>query len=878
MSLQQPPNWILKFLCWFCPDHLLEEIEGDLFQKFEKDVEKLGLKKAKRKFTWNVIRYLRSGIVMRNSFSLRLNSMFASNLRFTLRILSRNKIFTFINVFGLTISIAAVILNMDYAAFEKSYDKFFRRHENIFRLQHNRYVDGDLLYKKAMTFPEIGLALKNYFPEIEEVGRLFPAGMNIEPVFTSQTESGEEKSFSEPNTYLADSTFIKIFDLDFIHGNSNSALSGIDKVIISKSTSLRYFGKTDVIGEKLRGNIKDVEITGVFEDLPENSHLKFDILWSWFDVYGERSRFTWDGFYTYILIRDKSNPENIRQKLSEFAIYYMGPFYADQPGSYSQFEIQPLADIHLKSHLEGELKPNGNLTVVNILIFFSWLILLIAIINHVNLNTSKSLDRLREVGIRKTIGSSKFQLTIQFLIESFIINLLAVTFALSLSWTVYPTINEIFNTKITLELISQPFFWICIIGFTIIASIISGFYPAFILTRHKIHHALKGLSVGGKKSNFQKSLVAVQFSISLLLIIASYVTVEQVRYMQNKDLGFGSQNKIVVKILPSHGDESDTIFVNNISQIKNELSAYPFINKSTVSSSIPGRQNEWRGRTRLAGENNLSISANLTRIDEDFIDAFELNLLAGRNYTSSLNNENSIVINAEAAKQLGFPKPKEALGEKIMMFREREIIGIVQSFHEAGLQESISPSLFITGEGYTKFLTIGVAAGSLSDQIKTIEQIWKKHFPNKPFQYFFLSDYFNGQYQADTQISKNISIFSSLAIIVASLGLIALASYTIHRKTKEIGIRKIHGASKAQIAFALNLNFMIPIFVAAVVGIPFGIYFAKWWLERYAYRIDLSINLFLVPLSILFAISLLTILFQSINAASKNPIDSLRYE
>jgi putative ABC transport system permease protein len=875
------PLWVLRFLKWFCPAHLYEEIEGDLIQKFNRNVKVIGEKRAKRRLIWNTIRFFRLEILLRNKFSNKLiqNSMLKNHFQFSLRVLSRNKAFALVSVFGLCVSVAACILVAEYAQFELSYDKFFTNHKSIYRLQHNRFVNGELLYKKAMSFPEVGVAMKEYFPEVEQVARLFPVSLNIEPVFTATLKSGEKKSFSEPNSYSADSTFCKIFDLNFIYGNASSALSGLDKVIVSRSTAFRYFGKLDVVGEILKGKDGDLTITGVFNDLAANSHLKFDMLLSWFRFYDDRQRFTWDGLYNYILLKEGSDIQRVSQRLPDFAQSYMGDYYKGQPNTYSQFELQPLDGIHLDSHLDGEMSANGNRNIVITLLIVALFMIIIAIINQVTLNTSRSLARIKEVCLRKIIGSTKTQLLIQFLIESLLLCFAATVIGLLLAWLLYPWFNTLLDSNISLTLVHQPIFWAAMAAFVAAVSAVSGFYPAFMLTRFKAYEALKGLSIGERQSHFQKVLVTSQFAISLVLIIATYTLLKQITFMQSKDLGFGIEQKLVVKVLPTYGEESDTLFNHKMVAIKNELLANSLCEASTISSSIPGRKNEWRGSTRLVGANSdAAIRANLSRVDEDFLNAFDLKLAAGGNYTSSQNNENSIIINAEAAKQLGFSSSAEAIGKKVTMMGDREIIGVVKSFHEAGLHELVSPSMFITGAGYMKFLTMSLTAGSIPDQISEVEKIWKSHFPDKPFQYFFLDEFFNRQYQADVLMGKSISLFSGIAIMIACLGLFSLSIYTIHKKTKEIGIKKILGASAAVITSELCKNFMIPLLLSALVGIPISYYLVKWWLSQYAYRIDITFVLFLIPLCVLLAIGLSTIIFQSVKAAGKNPVDSLRYE
>jgi putative ABC transport system permease protein len=875
--------WSFKLLRCFCPPHLYEEIEGDLIQKFNQDVKSFGEGKAKRRLLWNVIRFLRPGILLRNRFSNNLiqKYMIQNQFKFTLRVLSRNKPFVLVSVFGLCISLAACLLVLEYAKFELSYDKFFPNHKKIYRLQHNRFVNGELLYKKAMTFPEIGLAMKEYFPEIEQVGRLFPVSLNIEPVLTAITKSGERRGFTEPNSYCADSTFCKVFGLDFIYGNGATALNGKDKIILSKSTAFKYFGRLDVVGETLKGNVSEggLTITGVFDDLPINCHLKFDVLLSWFDVYEERSLFTWDGFYNYVLLKDSVDVQQVNARLSQFAQSYMGEYYKSHPNSKSEFELQPLETIHLDSHLNGEMKANGNRNIVYGLLIVACFIIVIAVINQVNLNTSRSLERVKEVGIRKTIGSTKTQLSSQFLMESLLLNFVSAAFGLLLAWLSYPWFNELFDSSISLSLLSLPIFWATLVAFLILVSIVSGFYPAFMLIRFKVYEALKGSTVNQRKSYSQKALVTAQFTISLILIIGTYTLFKQITFMQSRDLGFGIERKLVVKVLPAPGEEIDTLFIQRTTSIKSALSAQSFCKASTISSDIPGRKNEWAGTTRLAGgENSPIIRANLSRVDEDFIEAFDLKLVAGRNYTSSLNNENSIIVNGETIRQLGFNSPEEAIGKTVATFGEREIIGMVESFHEAGLQEAVNPSMYITGAGYMKFLTIAMTDGNTPKQVGQVEKIWKAHFPDKPFEYFFLDDFFNRQYQADVLMGRSIGLFSGIAIMIACLGLFSLSVHTIYRKTKEIGIKKILGASISGITYELCRNFLFPIGLSAFVGIPVSYYLIRWWLEQYAFRIDITYLLFIVPLFVLIAIGLSTIIFQSVRAARQNPVDSLRYE
>lgn len=802
--------------------------------------------------------------------------MLRNNLRFALRLLTKSKLSSIIVIVGLSIAVTSAILIADYAAFELSYDKFFNNSERIYRVHHSRFRNNERLYKRALSLPEVGIAMRDYFSEIETTTRLFPISINIEPVFTAFLKSGETRSFSEPNAYAADSTFSQVFDLNFIYGDPVTALKGLDRTIISRSTALKYFGTTNVLGEVLKGKDGDLTVTGVFEDLPANSHLQFDLLLSWFEMYGEGSRFTSDGFYNYVLLKDGANPTALAERMPGFVNSYMGEYYKGRDIR-SEFELQPLAGIHLDSHLDGEMTAGGNRTVVNALLLVAIFIVVIAVINHVNLNTSRSLQRFKEVVVRKTIGSTTRQLSIQFLVEALVLSIAALIIGVILALLLFPVFNSIFNSHISLQILRLPSFWGSLLILLIACSGLCGFYPSFLMSRLKIQEALKGSSPTGKPW-FQKILVTGQFALSMILVIGTYTLFEQVRFMKSQNLGFNDKQKLIIKLLPSYGEESDTTFIQKMSALKDELTMRSLSDVSTVTSSIPGRKNEWRGTAGLSGTGDATvIRTNLTRIDERFLEAFDLKLVAGRNFNNSVTDNQHVIINEEAAKQFGL-NPGEAIGRKIDMMGNREVIGVVASFHEVGLQEKPTPSMYITGAGYTKFLTVSMSVTDISSRLDDIAGIWRSYFPHKPFQYFFLDEYFNRQYEAEIAMSKSISVFASIAILVSCLGLFSLSVFTVLRKTKEIGIKKVLGASVVRVTRELCQDFVNPIFLSALIGLPISYYLVKLWLEQYPYRIEITPVYFMLPLAGLLMIGVLTVITQSIRAAMKNPVESLKHE
>lgn len=803
--------------------------------------------------------------------------MINDNLRFTFRSLIRSKAFSIVVIAGLSIAVASAILIIDYVTFERSYDKFFSKNERIYRLTHTRLRNNETLYKRALSLPEVGIAMKSYFPEIETATRIFPVSVNIEPVFTVVRKSGETISFSESNAYAADSTFCKVFDLDFIYGNPETALKGLDRTIISRSTALRYFGTTNAVGEVLKGKDGDLTVTGVFEDLPANSQFQFDLLLSWFEMYGDGSRFTHDGFYNYVLLKDGSNVSDIEERMAAFVNSYMSDYYKSRPDIRSEFGLQQLTSIHLDSHLDGEMRPGGNRNVIDALLLVAIFIIVIAIINHISLNTSRSLQRVREVIVRKTIGATKKQLRHLFLLESFVLGIVSIMTGMILAMLLYPVFNSVFNTHISLLILKESSFWVASFGILIVCCAWSGFYSSFIINSFNAQEALKGLK-GVRNPWFQKILVTGQFALSLILVIATYALFQQLRFMQTKDLGFNEKQKLVIKLLPTYGEESDTIFIRKIAALKNELNNRNLGRASTVTSSIPGRKNEWRGTAGLSGVGDVSvIRTNLTRIDEKFLEAFELDLVAGRNFNGSANDHQYVIINEEAAKQFGL-NLDEAIGMNIDMMGIREIIGVLPSFHEVGLHEMPMPSMYIMGAGFTKFLTISIGVADVASSISDIEKLWRSYFPQKPFQYFFLDEYFNRQYEAEITMSKSIGIFAGLAVFVSCLGLFALSVFTVHRKTREIGIKRVLGASVIRLVKELWLTFINPIVLSALVGIPASYLLIKKWLEQYPYKVEVTLIYFAFPFVLLVMIGTLTVIIQSFRAATKNPVESIWHE
>jgi putative ABC transport system permease protein len=868
-------SWIIKLLQWFCPAHLLEEIEGDLMQRFARDVKSFGERKAKRRLHWNTIRFLRPGIILRNKFSPQSQPvMILNNLKFSWRNMRRHSLFTFINITGLAIGTAVCLLMLNYAEFEKGYDTFFPRSRDIVRVSYSRLIDNELQYSKAQIFPAVGETLKSNLPEVENYTRLFPVTTHVEAVMMVE-ESGERKSFVESSVYAVDSTFLIIFPLDFIEGDSSTALNGENKLILSESAAKKYFGDVDPVNKIIHWDgMGDWLVTGVFKDLPANSHMQFNFLASWMNVYEDRSAWNWDGFYTYLLMQPNTNlaeVETIAQKL--LAAKMESNENANR--TTANFFLQPLESIHLHSNLVGEMQTNGNERIVNVLQVVAAFILALALINYVNLSLARAIRRAKEIGVRKIIGSSRHQLQALFFTESFLLNLGALITAIILAVLLLPVFNSITGKPIELEILSNPPFILAIGASIILFSLLIGFYPSRNLASINPTLALKG----GKLTNsigraLRKTLLTVQFVTTILLISTTLIIQRQISFMQHQELGFDIEQNVVIKTIGGPGAEMDSTFTNNINLFKNKIKDEAYTINATVTSSIPGRENEWLGRLRRSEDNPELISTARTRVDKDFIETYGLKLVAGRNFSD--DNPKQIILNQTAVTMLGYKNAQEAIGNLLM--GSSEIIGVVDDFHERSLHEPVLASIFTPGQGYVKFITVKINSNDVGETVESLRQQWSTIFPDKPFDYFFLDEFFNRQYQREQQLQKAFGYLSAIGLSIACLGLFGFTYFMTYQRTKEIGIRKTLGATMLNIIRLLSKEFALLLGIAGLVAFPIIYYASSLWLSTYPVRVLLDSIDFVGPVLLVASFSFASILFLLIRSAQTSATEALKHE
>jgi putative ABC transport system permease protein len=895
----------LRFLKWFCPDHLYEEIEGDLIQKFNRDTNALGERKARRRLMWNTVRFLRPGIILRNQISIPLNnaSMFLNYLILASRNLIRNKVFAMINVLGLSVSMVVCILIFLYIRFELSYDDFHRGAENIYRVATKVTLQNEIINHEANTYEGISYALKEDFPEVRSATTVYK--FDSDNNFIRYED--QRKKWVPIQTFKAfeiDENFFEVFSFPLKEGDPKLALTEPFSALISETYANVYFSGNAVgkFFETKNGTESSrYKITGIFQDVPPNSHIKFDLLTH---SQGRTKNFLnedigfwdWTG-QTYVYLNDPSHVAPLETKLNTFALANNElKNNKDDYGQVSTFEMQPLSKIHLYSNLQEELEVNGSITLVQALGMLAIIIMIIACVNYVNLSTAMSEERTKSIGVRKVIGASRGTLIAQVLTESALYNFISVTIAIVLANLLLPYFSTLANIPLDHTALYDKRILISMVLFTLVTTFLSGFYPSMIVSSVFTIRALKGRLNSGSNFNLRKVLVVFQFTATLVLIITSVVAYQQLSFMHAKELGININKVLIIKALnfdketwsnADGGYVMDSAYMNKATIFKEDVRSSPSIDNVTALSHLPGNSPNW-GTEFKAPENdpNKAYRLQAIGIDYDFISTLQAKLLAGRNFSSDFPSDRgnegkrAVLINETASRLLGFKSPQDAVHNHINTYwgADYEIIGVVNSFHQLSLKENLQPLYFILQPRALEYFAVRYTDDDVRRVIKQVEKSWSHHFPDYPFNYFFLDTYFNRQYQYDQQFSSLVSLFSGVTLVIACLGLFGLTSYSIVQRTKEIGIRKILGATVVNVIGLFTHDLIKLILLASTIAIPLVFYVLSLWLENYAYKIDLAWWIFVGPILLILAIALITVSSQTVKVALKNPVESLKHE
>jgi putative ABC transport system permease protein len=817
--------------------------------------------------------------------------MIRNYLKIAVRSLVKQKVYSVINILGLSIGIASCVLIMIYVNNEFSYDKFHKNADQIYKIVLERkYPNHATNY--AVIPHSYADVLGTEFPEVTDVVKM--GGPFNDVLVSYQTNKDDVKQFEEDFVMAADSNFFEVFSIVLLKGDSKKVLLKQSDIVISEGAAKRYFENVDPIGKTLRIFNQDFTVTGISQNVPDNSHFKFDFLMKWdenFFAGGRQVNFTSFSAHVYLQLKPGTDPSTLEAKFPKMVDTYaaaqierdLGKSWADykKEGNGYRYFLQPLTSIHLDpTNIEAKMKPGGNKNYVYFLIAIAVLIIVIACINFMNLATARSAERAREVGVRKTMGSLKSQLVSQFLTESILLSLFSTSIAIGIIYVALPYFNSLAGKSLVFSLSFTVVF--ILVAMAILVGFLAGSYPAFILSAFNPVSVMKGaFSSSAKGSWLRNGLVVFQFFISIVLIVGTIVVSKQMIYMQSKSLGYEKERTLVVEraLGLGQGDHYKT-FVNEISKLSQ-------VEKVGSGFSMLGRANDFFGAQWQAEGSSEILTTKSMVIDDDFASTVGFEFAAGRGYSKETNDSLSVILNESAVKVMGIDDP---VGKKLLQVLRRPgqnvvvqftIIGVIKDFNFQSLRDVITPLTIQSNEsfgGAANYVYVKLKEGEAETAISLIEKKWREFVPAQPFKYEFLDDNLNAQYENEKRAGEIFGVFSMLAIFIACVGLFGLAAYTASLRTKEIGIRKVLGASVSGVVFLLSKDFTKLILIAFVFAVPLGWYVMERWLQTFAYRIEIDATVFLFAGMLALLVAWTTVSYQSIKAAIVNPVKSLRSE
>jgi len=802
--------------------------------------------------------------------------MFKNYLKIAIRNLWNQKSFTFINIVGLSLGMTCFILILMYVKFEVSYEAFHQNNDRIYRVAIERiYPDKTRLWGRT-AFP-VAQTFQNEFPEVLHGTRIL-ANTNFNALI-----SYGDKHIYDNSAFFADPNFFDVFSIPLIQGDPGTALCDQNAVVITEETARRFFGDEDAMGRTLTINNADYTVTGVSENVPKNSHFHYNFLLSLITlpVYNGQQWINAWGAFTYILLHENCDAKKFEAKFPKMVEKYMAPEVVDEvqisfkefvaAGNGYRFFLQPLKDIHLKSKLDQEIEANGNIMYVYLFSGISIFVLIIACINFMNLTTARFANRAKEVGIRKAVGSTRIQLILQFLTESTLLSGLALIIAMGVALSSLTAFNNLTGTELDFTVFDRGFLLPGIIGLVCVVGLLAGSYPAFFLSSFRPVTVLKGsLGRGSKNSYLRNALVVFQFAISIILIASTLVISQQIEFMLNKDLGFDKEHVVVIR--------NTGVLDQQVEAFKQELLKRSDVIHVSGSAGLPGGALDGNVHRLEGTSDDRAVSMSMIVADYDYVETMGMKIIAGRNFSRDFGTEQDrYVLNETAVKILGLSEP---VGARITdHFRTYTVIGVLKDFHFKPLHTEISPVIYaLNPRPFANFISVRIRPEDISGTLSGIEKSWHSFTGERPFEYSFLDDDLAAQYAAEQKTRQISAIFSGIAILIGCLGLFGLAAFTAEQRTKEIGVRKVLGASTSHIMSLLIREFTKLVAIAFIVGTPLAYLAMQRWLKNFAYSVNLSINPFILSGLLALGIALLTVSFQAVKAALQNPLESLRYE
>ena len=800
-----------------------------------------------------------------------------SNLVIAYRNIVRKAGYSAINVLGLAIGLACCLLISIYVQHELSYDNF--QNPDTYRIGLNRiYPDRQTGY--AIIPPSIGPQLEVDYPEVVKQARVLPP-------FGTVVFRYEDKFFNESFFLLADSSVFDVLSIPLIEGDPKNALKDKNTIVITESTAKKYFGDDDPIGKTLETAQNNYLVTAVARDYPENSHFKFDLLAS-IHTLDFINRPIWAQFsaLTYLKLEEGSDPNLLEQKIPAFVkTYAAGQIEARTGMSFDEYiaagngyhyYLQNVGDIHLNSHLENEIKVNGNATYLLLFILIAAFILVIACINFMNLSTARSIERAKEVGVRKVMGSLRAQLVVQFLTESLMITIISLIIALFIVYMSLPALVNLSERALTFSTLLSPGYVGGVLLGVLVIGTLAGLYPALVLSAFKPVNVLKGkLKSSRSGTALRNGLVVFQFMVSVMLISFTTIIYDQMQFMINKNLGFNQDEVIIIRNADNLADSTDPF--------KNAITNHNEISHAAMTSAMPG--DFYPGFSfKLPGQHEEFVARQVA-VDDDFIETMQVKLVEGRSFSREFTDSLNIIVNSALVDELNLSDP---IGMELIDTGATEeeqvrypIIGVIEDYHFQSLRTKIDPQVLLhtsNSNTFPNLMAVKLAGGNLNDALSELENHWNRLAPSTPFEYYFLDTYLQQFYNSERTSGKLFTIFTALAIFIACIGLLGLSSYTINQKTKEIGVRKVMGANIFQIILLLSKDFTKLVIIAIVLAIPISYFYMDYWLNDFAYRIRIEALTFIVAGISAMLIAWITIGYQSFRAASTNPVSTLRYE
>jgi len=798
-------------------------------------------------------------------------TMLKNYVMIVLRNIKKYKMYSFISIAGLAIGMACCILIIHYVQDELSYDRYHKKADRIYRLVDALDESKPTSRYFALSSAPFAPTLKQDFPEVEDAVRFFLGRRRM-------VTYGEKKYYEE-GLIFADASLFRIFTFPLIEGNPETALEAPHTIVLSESLALKYFGNEEPLNKTLKINEDDFLVTGIMQDMPQNSHFHADMFASLktleqIPTIQERYFQSWarHEFYTYVLLKKGHAADDLQAKLPGFIKKHASHQIKSILGSTLSSHLQPLKSIHLHSHLQHEISTNGDIKYVTIFSVIAAFILLIACVNYMNLATARSTNRSKEVGLRKVVGANRRQIAWQFLGESWVFTLFAMLFAFLFVRLALPFFNSLTGKEMGIEEFGNVFLWGAAIFILFFAGLVSGSYPAFILSRYQAANVLKSsISVKSGKSLLRKGLVILQFAISIILIIATGIVLDQLDFLRNRKLGFDKEHVVVVTIRQNS-------IRKNYEAIKADLKQNPNILNATMTIGVPGGIIAGDAIQLVTEEGKKTITVKMIYADHDYIKTMGMEIVEGRDFSKKMSTDEreAFIINEAAVNQLQLKNP---IGSEIEWGDKKgKIIGIVKDFQFQSLRDEIAPLFIQIWPLNTFVFAIRISPENIPETLTFIENKWNELDPSHPFEYSFMDESFDRQYRSEEKLGQIFGVFSALAVFIASLGLLGLALFMAEQRTKEIGIRKILGASVGRIFVLLAKEFAILVLIANLFAWPIAYYLMTKWLQNFAYRVDMASWIYMTSAVIAFVIALMTISFQALKAALSDPVKSLRYE